>query len=242
LVVVAKMISDDYEQNGYVLLQNVIPHEKIDELLQKHLKIITEITGLDVADAHSQKLVDFYNQNRKLEADVYNKTLVQPWLMDFSLQKEIIQPIKEIMGKEIAIFKKIPFRMDVPLWTEELALYHQDNFYVKGENSGLTAWIPMQDTSYENGCLSIMPRSHKLGPVNHDLKIGKKSVPSNIFKNEINMVEMKKGDLLLFSALLLHSSNLNLSSSIRYALQPRFSSLNGPVDDGMLGLIPINND
>jgi ectoine hydroxylase-related dioxygenase (phytanoyl-CoA dioxygenase family) len=121
----------------------------------------------------------------------------------------------------------------LPLWTKELALWHQDHFYVRGNTEIVTAWIPFQDTDYFNGCLSIMPGSHKLGVVPHDVRVGKKSVPSTIYDREIRLVEMRKGDVLLFNALLLHSGSLNVSSSIRYSLQPRYSPAGRPVDPGM---------
>jgi ectoine hydroxylase-related dioxygenase (phytanoyl-CoA dioxygenase family) len=162
-----------------------------------------------------------------------------PWLESFSCHKAIVTPIKELLGPEVGMFRKIPFCIDMPNWTEELAHWHQDFFYVKGDTRVVTAWIPLQDTTFLNGCLSIMPRSHRLGPIEHDLVISKKRVPSTIFRNEIRMVEMRKGDLLLFDSLLLHSGNLNLAQSIRYSVQPRFTRLDVAIDEAMGGVIPL---
>ncbi len=128
----------------------------------------------------------------------------------------------------------------MPFWTDELAYWHQDYFYVKGNTGVVTAWIPLQDTTYVNGCLSIMPGSHKLGVLPHDLMIGKKRVPSAIFDNEIRLVEMHKGDVLLFNSLLLHAGNLNLSTGIRYSIQARYTHLDDAVDQGMGGVIPLS--
>jgi len=233
------MISEEFQKNGFVLLKRVIPHPRIDEFLKNHLEIVNEITGLNIDDPQSPDLIKFYNQHRELEAKVYEQTLCQPWLLDFSKQQAIVEPIKKILGENVGLFKKCPFRMDLPLWTQELAHWHQDHFYVKGNTKIIVAWIPMQDTSYLNGCLSIMPRTHQLGPIAHDLQLGKKSIPSSIFGNEIRLAEMNKGDLLLFSTLLLHSSNVNYSTTIRYALQPRFTLLNEPVSEGMGGTISV---
>ena len=62
------------------------------------------------------------------------------------------------------IRSKIPLRFDLPGVSRELAIWHQDYWYVKGNVDVVTAWVPMQDTPYELGCVMVMPGSHKLGP------------------------------------------------------------------------------
>jgi len=200
-----------------------------------------KITKEKFLGPHDPKLVNYYNSHPAIESKVYDESLKNIELRKFCLLPEIINPVKELIGNKIGLFEKIIARMDIPFWTKELALWHQDYFYVQGNTNVLTAWIPLQDTNYVNGCLSVMPRSHLLGIVEHDLKIGKKNIPSKIFDNEIRFVEIKKGDLLLFNALLLHSSNVNFSDSIRYSLQPRYTPLNLKVDESMLGVIEIND-
>ena len=58
-------------------------------------------------------------------------------------------------------YKKAIFRIDVPFVTKELAFWHQDNFYVKGNSDELTVWIPLFTTKVQHGCLSVMPKSQK---------------------------------------------------------------------------------
>lgn len=232
-------IKDEYDKNGFFLIRQTIPYDKINNYLDTYMEIIRKVTGQKFYDPYGSDLVSFYNNNRSKEAEVYDQSLKNPTLKEFSLQKNIVSYIKELLGKEVGLFNKIVARMDMPFWTEEMAFWHQDYFYVRGNTNTVSAWIPLQDTTYVNGCLSVMPRSHLLGFVKHDLKIGKKNIPSTIFNNEIRMVEMKKGDLLIFNALLLHSSNLNLASSIRYAIQPRYTRLNDFVDESMKGVTPI---
>jgi ectoine hydroxylase-related dioxygenase (phytanoyl-CoA dioxygenase family) len=85
-----------------------------------------------------------------------------------------------LLGKDqIDLLEKIPFRIDCPMVMRELAVWHQDIHYVKGSPETVTAWIPLFDASFKEGCLLIMPESHKLGPVAHDVPVlGKKFFPS----------------------------------------------------------------
>lgn len=234
-----KSNSKDYQTKGYCLVRNAIPAGVIDQLLTNYLSLVHYITGQRFSGAHGVDLVAYYNANPAVESEIYGKIRETPWLLEFAQQQAITDPIKQLLGEECALFSKIPFRIDMPQWTHELALWHQDHFYVRGNTDTITAWIPFQTTTYLNGCLSIMPGSHLLGPVPHDVQVGKKHVPSSIFNNEIRMVEMNKGDVLFFNALTLHTGNLNLSPSIRYSLQPRYSPSSGEVDPAMGEVIAL---
>jgi len=240
--VLGSQLKQQYDEQGYLLLPQVLPTSWIDDLLDKYMGLVREITGQPFTDPMGADLIAFYDQHRDVESTVYGAIRRTPWLESFASHEAIVTPIKELLGPEVGVFRKIPFRIDMPLWTEELAHWHQDFFYVRGDTRVVTAWIPMQDTTYFNGCLSIMPGSHLQGHIEHDVILGKKRVPSTIFKNEIRLVEMKKGDLLLFDSLLLHSGNLNMTESIRYSLQPRYTPLDAPTDENMGGVIPLTQE
>jgi ectoine hydroxylase-related dioxygenase (phytanoyl-CoA dioxygenase family) len=235
----ADPIVSTYRKDGYALIRNVVPWHVVDELLVNYLALVNRESGRTFTNAHGADLVAYFNEHGDVESAVYTKIRETPWLLDFARHPAIVTQVKSILGEDCGVFAKAPFRIDMPLWTKELALWHQDHFYVRGNTEILTAWIPFQDTTYFNGCLSVMPGSHTLGPVAHDVALGKKSVPSSIFGREIRMVEMNKGDLLLFNALTLHTGNLNLSQSIRYSLQPRYTPLGSPVDRAMGEVIPL---
>lgn len=134
------------------------------------------------------------------------------------------------------LYKKIPFRIDVPFETKELAYWHQDDNYVEGNRQEVTVWTPLYDTKIEHGCLKVMPGSHKLGPVPHTLNVGKKSLPRDIYDREVRYVEMGSGDVLFCSSYLLHSSSLNFSDQIRYSIQLRYTSTKINVSKNMLGV------
>jgi len=176
------MIKEDYEKNGFVLIQNALEPNKIDNFMERHMELVNEITGKSFNSPNDPNLIEFYNEHNDIETEVYNSMRNQPWITEFTKLKEITQPIKEILGNDIGVFLKVPFRMDLPLWTKEFAHWHQDFFYVKGNVNVITSWIPMQDVRYIHGTPSVMPKTHLLGPLEHDLVIGKRNMPKNIFK------------------------------------------------------------
>lgn len=231
---------ESYRRDGFLLLRGAIPHEAIDALLGRYLEVVRSVTGRSFADPFGADLVAFYNEHPDLESQVYVAIRSTPWLEEFSRHPALLASVGTLLGDRFGLFAKIPFRIDMPLWTKELAYWHQDHFYVRGNTEVITAWAPMQDTRWDRGCLMVMPRSHAEGVIPHDLPVGKKNVPSNIFDREVRFVEMMKGDLLLFSALLMHSSGLNISDSIRYSIQARFTPLGLPVDAGMGAVLNVS--
>lgn len=231
---------DDYLERGFAVVRSAVPHDTIDRLLSNFLALVAQVGGRSFDAAHSPGLANFLNTRKDIQSKVYDDIRKPSWLTEFSMAPGIIDAAREILGPDIGLFRKIPFRIDAPLETEQFAVWHQDYYYVRGNMDVVTAWVPMQDTIYLNGCLAVMPGSHKLGPLDHDMQVlGKRHYPSNVFDREVRYVEMNKGDVLLSHSCLLHSSGLNLSDSIRFSLQARYTRLGDPVDPGMGGVIPL---
>jgi len=232
--------AEGFNERGYALFPNVLSHERIDELLSNFMSLVREQSGRDFDDPHGPELVEYFEAHPEVESRVYDAMRGPDWLHEFSLHTEIVEPVRAILGTEVELLGKIPFRIDLPRSVQELAFWHQDYFYVRGNTSIVTAWVPMQSTRFLQGALTVMPGSHLLGAVPHELKIGKRDVPIGVYDREIRMVEMDKGDLLLFDSLLLHSGNLNMSESVRYSIQARYTPAGGPVDPGMGGSLPVS--
>jgi ectoine hydroxylase-related dioxygenase (phytanoyl-CoA dioxygenase family) len=107
--------------------------------------------------------------------------------------------------------------------------WHQDQGVATVEVDAtemLTVWFPVFDTTTENGCLCVVPRSHKRGLLLHC-----PSKPGQIFDLRIPEVirgsnglplEMKRGSVLFMHRLTMHSSLHNLSSGVRWSFDLRY--------------------
>lgn len=229
-----------YKHQGFVLLRSAIEPANLDWLERKFLELVAELGGPQFDSATGPQFSAWLSDKQEMERALYDSIRKPTWLIDFSVHPTITGPVKEILDCDIGVLEKIPFRIDLPMVMRELAVWHQDYFYVKGNTDTVTAWIPMQDTAYELGCLLVMPGSHQLGSIPHERPLlQKKFVPGNIFERPVRYVEMKRGDLLLFNALTLHSSGNNISDRTRFSVQARYSRLNQPCDPGMGRLIPV---
>jgi ectoine hydroxylase-related dioxygenase (phytanoyl-CoA dioxygenase family) len=96
--------------------------------------------------------------------------------------------------------------------------WHQDTGYVPIEpQEYLTCWLAVDETTVENGCIWVIPGSHHWGlqPHRRDETLGdmvgyegpEKGIP----------VPLKRGQMAVFSSLLLHSSGPNITEGPRRA-------------------------
>jgi ectoine hydroxylase-related dioxygenase (phytanoyl-CoA dioxygenase family) len=132
-----------------------------------------------------------------------------------------------------------PIRIDHPNEEKYLFLWHQDYPYNQDSTDGIVYWIPLQDVDDENGCLEIAPGSHKEGiyPVRvvdpeNQQKTGARTMtladPSVVNRYPGITIPMRAGDVLVFSNLLLHRSQLNTSARARWTIQFRHGNFENP--------------
>lgn len=221
-------------------MRGALPVDLLDRLEASWLGLVEAWGGRRFEGAQSEELAQFLLENRELERKLYDGIREYPWLAELGACREIAGPVTDLLGEPAGLMGKIPFRIDLPGVTRELAVWHQDYRYVRGNTGIVTAWVPLQDTPYVRGCLMVMPGSHELGILEHDREVfGKRHYPSGIFGREVRYVEMQRGDLLLFHSLLLHSSGLNMSPTPRLSIQARYSALSAPTDPSMGSVIPV---
>lgn len=96
--------------------------------------------------------------------------------------------------------------------------WHQDNGYVAIEPAtNITVWIALDDVNTDNGCVWIVPRSHRKGLLKHK----KKSADSWFLELSVEgdgvPAIMKAGEGVAFTGLSLHRSKLNRTSQPRRA-------------------------
>lgn len=229
-----------YQRDGFLLIRRALSLDHLKRLEDSFLDLVESWGGRRFQSAQSEALAQFLLENRDLERKIYDVIREFPWLVEFGMSRGIAEPVKDLLGEAVGLMEKVPFRIDLPGVTRELAVWHQDYRYVRGNTDIITAWVPLQDTPYIRGCLMVMPGSHELGELEHDSEVlGKRHFPSQIFDHEVRYVEMQRSDLLLFNSLLLHSSGFNMSSTVRLSVQARYSALTVPTDIAMGQLIPV---
>jgi ectoine hydroxylase-related dioxygenase (phytanoyl-CoA dioxygenase family) len=102
--------------------------------------------------------------------------------------------------------------------------WHQDDGYTPVEPSPyLTLWLALNDATPDNGCISVLPGSHKRGLVEH------KPSPIGLICHELDdpdqgiPVPVNAGSMAVFTSLTMHKSGINRTSGIRKAYVIQYS-------------------
>ncbi|MEN9938667.1 MAG: hypothetical protein RLZZ387_5246 [Chloroflexota bacterium] len=109
---------------------------------------------------------------------------------------------------------------------------HQDHpFFPHEQHTMLAAAIHIDDSTVENGCLCVVPGSHKQGPLQH-IAEGSHYLPLDEWPLErATAVEARAGDVLIFNYLTVHGSYVNHSDRPRRLLLVQMRS---PLDRPMV--------
>jgi len=142
----------------------------------------------------------------------------------------IVQVLNEIIGANVKAMQSMFF---IKSAGKPGQAWHQDEWYIPTRDRSLTGvWIAVDDATVENGCLWVIPGSHKAGVLypqrqHNDPKFDAAGEAHNYpFKEESAVaVELKAGSVVFFNGYLLHRSLPNTThNGFRRALANHYMS------------------
>ncbi|MGI5129813.1 phytanoyl-CoA dioxygenase family protein [Pseudonocardia sp. CA-107938] len=111
--------------------------------------------------------------------------------------------------------------------------WHQDQgvaMPVVDESNMLTVWVAVTDATVENGCLCVIPGSHKGGMVKHCIgDHGGTHIPPSARNYDDGLpLPVRSGGIVLFHRRTIHGSLANVSDGIRWSFDLRFQPIGEP--------------
>src|SRR5207237_9912696 len=79
----------------------------------------------------------------------------------------------------------------------------------------LTVWLPLTAATADNGCLCVIPGSHREGLVTHCLRPGAR-IPDALLSGQPIAVPVQRGGVLFFHRLTKPASTTNTSAGLRW--------------------------
>jgi phytanoyl-CoA hydroxylase len=212
----------EYEERGYLDVESLLTTEQLAELRQR----TEDIVEGRVPDFPDEKLefepgangvrtmLTVRKMNHCAESD--------PVLMRHAKNEKILDIVECLLGPDIKLYSSQAF-MKPPGGVEKP--YHQDSPYFTIEPMSLTTcWIALDDVTLENGCLWVVPGSHRLGPLPHSEKweIGDRvdmRIPETAFDRNLEVpITLRAGSCSFHHSLLLHMSHPNQTPHPRRGL------------------------
>lgn len=236
-------VQDAYVSKGKVSLKNIDFYQNYGYLIAPDLLEATEIAELKKETALIFKggrgkidgLLDV--DLDKSDDDVLKKYVaihfphkISEVIAQSLFHKSIIDVLVNIVSPNVKCMQSMLF---VKAPGKAGQAWHQDEFYIPTRDKSLIgAWIAIDDAKIENGCLWIIPGSHKPGYIRQ--RVANTSVEyadvdtldiTEFSEEAIIPVEVKSGTVVFFNGYVLHSSLRNKTTDhFRTALVNHYMS------------------
>lgn len=218
-----------YQENGYLVVTDALNAWEVDALRNETVRICRGELG-GVAGLPPVLPTD-------ADDDVIQRTLcvhfphkISEVMYDFLAQQTIVDVLTSVIGPNVKCMQSMLF---IKSAGKPGQAWHQDEGFIPTRDRSLNAaWIALDDATVENGCLWVIPGSHRNGVLwpfrEHDDERFDCVVESFDFPYtdyDAVPVEVKAGSIVFFNGYLLHRSLPNLATSgFRRALVNHYMS------------------
>jgi phytanoyl-CoA hydroxylase len=148
------------------------------------------------------------------------------FFVDHARHPRILAAIVDLLGEDVKLFGDQLF-MKPPGGIEKT--YHQDCPYFKiAPMAMVTAWVALDDVTVDNGCLHVIPGSHKLGAVDHSepWMVGErqdKKIPdAQLDRDRERAITLQAGGVSFHHGLTQHRSGANRTDRFRRGLATHY--------------------
>ncbi len=237
---------NSWNEFGYILIPNFVDEKFCDEMNKEVINIIKSIIPEESAFSHAYagdghiaiREMKSTEDPKSIEDEISKLFRIHSrGIFNEFINNEVLCDILEdILGPNVDCFLSQFIFKNPGAWGQP---WHQDSSYFPFDREPqVGAWLATSEATLENGCLVILPGSHKEHLHEHlpdDRKgsnYGYTEIKDHDFSQETPMT-LNTGDLLLFHSFLMHKSYDNNSQARRTAMVYHFAETGtdfGPVD------------
>ncbi len=218
---------DAYERDGYVAPLRVMSEEAAGALRAK-LEAAEAATGGPFAG--------------KLR---FKPHLIFTFLDELVRDVRVLDGVEDVLGPDLLCWASSFFTKEAR--DPGYVSWHQDSTYWGlSEPDVTTAWVALSESTRENGCMRVIPGSHKRDQIGHidtharaNMLSRGQVVSCEVDESEAADIVLRPGEMSLHHVRLIHGSEPNptdqrrIGFAIRY-IPPRVRQINGPRDSAVL--------
>lgn len=223
---------DRFKREGYLVVEDAFPPGMVADALDGLLDLIDGqrpafIDGQQVNASGIQfeaKAADLLpTLTREQKQDVVRKLIGfvehEPRLAAIAEHPPLVDAVARIMGEAPVLFQDQAL-LKPPLIGREKP-WHQDIafFTLPADAMVVGVWVALDEALPENGCMHVIPGSHRAGPVPHFQRRDWQICDGDVAVEEVVAVPLRPGSLLLFHGLIHHGTPPSQSPRRRRALQ-----------------------
>ena len=205
---------DQYSSNGYLAVENALSQQTVDDLCNEALEVCLGHRGAISGSEELSELNDVKLLKQIIAIHFPHK--LSGGLREMLFNQAITQTLTQIIGPNVKCMQSMYF---VKHAGRPGQAWHQDESFIPTRDRSLTGvWIALDRATTENGCLWVIPSSHKSGVLwpsraHSDSRFDHtdESFGFPYSDNDAIPVELEPGSILFFNGYLLHRSLNNKS-------------------------------
>lgn len=217
-------ISDEqvqsYHDNGFLIVPGLASAEDVEELRADALRICRGEYPHENLEPLPAELTDDEVLRRFL--CIHHPHKISPVLLERGVKHPgMAAVLARLIGPDVKCMQSMLF-VKPPGFQGQA--WHQDEIYIPTRDRSLTGgWIALDDATVENGCLWVIPGSHKWAlyeqrPHENPEEFDFAGESYGFDESGEIPVEVKAGDIVFFNGYLLHRSRKNRSDIYRRVL------------------------
>ncbi len=214
----AAQAAERMASDGYVILDQLFSEKEIQPISEE----VDNIIAGRAAYLPPNELVYEPNSDPPQLRNAFRMHLYNELFMDVARTPKLIAILREMLGAPLRIYGSHLFAKPARVGT--VVPPHQDMPYWPFDPPEMiSAWIALDDSTIENGCVRFIAGSHKFGVLAHE--------PSGVVGNSLALlpdprvqalperpVEVRRGSVVLHHCLTAHRSEPNRSAHSRRGL------------------------
>jgi hypothetical protein len=212
----------ELENDGFTIIDTPFLNEELNSIRKEFYRMndaFSKNLGGGKVDSDSD-MIAFHKSFGPGQYGVWKVFQYSPCLYAIAGNKDILNMLSELGITYPTLDDPAQLRCDMPIENQSIFKRHQDYSYNLGSEDSVTMWTPLQDTGIKEGCLLLVPGSHKKGIYDHE-----NGIIDEKYNFDFERREMKFGQSLIFNQKLVHQSGFNSSDRIRFSIQLRYSNL-----------------
>ncbi len=165
------------------------------------------------------------------EIGLQARHLDEEFIWQMATDARILDAMQQLMGEDIMLLSTHFFCKYPDPGATKFVAWHQDvTYWGLQPPEAQTVWVAVDDSDAENGCMRVIPGSHKHGIATHgkSVKVGNllsinQEIPDELVDtSQAFDLELKAGQISIHDGQLYHASNPNISTRRRCGLTLRY--------------------
>jgi len=200
-----------YESDGYLFPIQVLSSAEVDGYRAEEERLHQALAALDNPKPPNQVHLHFR------------------WAYDLVSDARILDVVEAILGPDILVHSTTIFGKQPG--DERYVSWHQDGYYMNLDTPAfVSAWVALTDSDTDNGCLRVIPGSHRPGRLPHgetarsekNLLASGMEVGVDVDEGEAVDLTLRPGEASLHHVDLIHGSRANESGRSRVGVAIRY--------------------